>query len=47
MYLIFTEEELKRLNEALASDSAYSAVSFNYDSGQNDQHSNDHSTDGN
>ena len=28
---MFTEEELKRLNEALASDSSYSAVGFNYD----------------
>jgi len=28
----FTEEELKRLNEALADDNSYSAVSFDYDS---------------
>jgi len=29
---LFTEEELKRLNEALADDDSYSAVSFDYDS---------------
>ena len=29
---LFTEEELKRLNEALADDNSYSAVSFDYDS---------------
>jgi len=29
---LFTEEELKRLNEALADDNSYSAVSFDYNS---------------
>lgn len=28
---LLTEEELKRLNEALADDNSYSAVSFDYD----------------
>jgi len=28
---LLTEEELKRLNEALADDSSYVAVSFDYD----------------
>jgi len=28
---LHTEEELKRLNEALADDNSYSAVSFDYD----------------
>jgi len=32
---VLTEEELKRLNEALASDSSYSAVGFNYDGDTN------------
>jgi len=29
---LLAEEELKRLNEALADDDSYCAVSFNYDS---------------